>query len=54
MASMVKRGLDPRVDADVARHADIVLQNYYKRTLAALREVHPMLEGQILWRSSRT
>jgi hypothetical protein len=40
---MVKLGLDPKVEADVARHADIVLQNYYKRTLAALREVHPTM-----------
>lgn len=43
MASMVKLGLDPKVDADVAKHADIVLQNYYKRTLEALREVHPKM-----------
>ncbi len=43
MASMVKLGLDPKNEADIARHADIVLQNYYKRTLAALREVHPTM-----------
>ncbi|MEI6788642.1 MAG: alpha-amylase family protein [bacterium] len=43
MASMVKLGLDPKVEADVAKHADIVLQNYYRRTLAALREVHPTM-----------
>ncbi len=43
LASMVKLGLKPDVEADRARHADIVLQNYYKRTLAALREVHPTM-----------
>jgi len=43
MESMVKLGLDPVVEADVARHADIVLQNYYTRTLAALREVSPTM-----------
>jgi len=43
MKSMVKLGLDPKVEADVVKHADIVLQNYYKRTLAALREVHPTM-----------
>jgi hypothetical protein len=43
MASMVKLGLDPKGEADVAKHADIVLQNYYRRTLAALREVHPTM-----------
>lgn len=43
MESMVKLGLDPMVEADVARHADIVLQNYYTRTLAALREVSPTM-----------
>ncbi|MEI7900387.1 MAG: alpha-L-fucosidase, partial [bacterium] len=43
MASMVKLGLDPKAKADVAKHADIVLQNYYQRTLAALREVHPTM-----------
>jgi len=40
MESMAKSGLDPRNSSSVAKHADIVLQNYYKRTLAALREVH--------------
>ncbi len=43
MASMVKMGLDPKVGAHVAKHADIVLQNYYRRSLAALREVHPTM-----------
>lgn len=43
MKSMVKLGLNPQVDADVKKHADIVLQNYYTRTLAALREVHPTM-----------
>jgi hypothetical protein len=43
MASMVKAGLDPKVEADVEKHADMVLQNYYQRTLAALREVHPTM-----------
>ena len=43
ITSMVNMGLDPKVEVDVARHADIVLQNYYKRTLAALREVHPTM-----------
>ncbi len=43
MDSMVKLGLDPKNEADVAKHADIVLQNYYRRTLAALREVHPTM-----------
>jgi hypothetical protein len=43
MASMVKLGLDPKNGADVAKHADIVLQNYYRRTLSALREVSPTM-----------
>ncbi|MEI6519858.1 MAG: alpha-amylase family protein [bacterium] len=43
MESMVKLGLNPADKADVETHADIVLQNYYKRTLAALREVHPTM-----------
>jgi hypothetical protein len=43
MASMQQQGLDPMVEADVARHADRVLQNYYRKTLAALREVHPTM-----------
>jgi hypothetical protein len=43
MAGMEKLGLDPKVKGDVAKHADIVLQNYYKRTLAALREVQPTM-----------
>ena len=43
MESMVKLGLDPLVEADVEKHADIVQQNYYQRTLAALREVHPTM-----------
>ncbi len=43
MESMVKLDLDPKVEEDVAKHADIVLQNYYRRTLAALREVHPTM-----------
>lgn len=43
MASMVRLGLDPKVKSDVARHADIVLQNYYRRTLAALRDVQPTM-----------
>ena len=43
MESMVNRGFDPKNDTDVALHADIVLQNYYTRTLAALREVHPTM-----------
>lgn len=38
MERMVKLGLDPKNGADVAQHADMVLQNYYRRTLAALRE----------------
>ncbi len=43
MDSMVNLGLDPRNEADLAAHADIVLQNYYQRTLGALREVHPTM-----------
>ena len=43
MASMVKLGLDPKVKSDVAKHADIVLQNYYQRTRTALREVQPAM-----------
>jgi len=43
MESMLKHGLDPLVEADANKHADIVLQNYYKRTLAALREVSPTM-----------
>ncbi len=43
MDSMVERGLDPKDPDDLATHADIVLQNYYRRTLEALREVHPKM-----------
>ena len=43
LASMVRLGLRPEIEADRAKHADIVLQNYYHRTLAALREVHPTM-----------
>lgn len=43
MASMTRLGLDPRKSEDVARHTDLVLQHYYERTLAALREVHPTM-----------
>ncbi len=43
LASMVRLGLNPVVEADRTKHADIVLQNYYQRTLAALREVHPTM-----------
>jgi hypothetical protein len=43
MASMTALGLDPMKPADAAAHADLVLQNYYRRTLAALRDVHPTM-----------
>ncbi len=41
--SMARQGLDPKHPEDVALHADRVLQNYYGRSLAALREVHPTM-----------
>ena len=43
MKSMNKLGLDAAVEADRQKHADLVLDNYYKRTLAALREVSPSM-----------
>ncbi len=43
MRSMTRLGLDPLNEADKAAHADLVLQTYYKRTLAALRDVHPTM-----------
>ncbi len=41
--SMVKLNLDPKVEADRVQHAAIVLDTYYRRTLAALREVSPTM-----------
>lgn len=43
LESMVEIGLDPEDDADQQQHADLVLQNYYRQTLKALREVHPRM-----------
>jgi len=43
MDGMIAQGLDPKKPADLAQYADEVLQNYYKRTLTALREVHPTM-----------
>jgi hypothetical protein len=43
MKSMERLGLNPAVESDREKQADLVLQNYYRRTLAALREVHPTM-----------
>ncbi|MBA3683648.1 MAG: alpha-L-fucosidase [Planctomycetes bacterium] len=43
LRSMVARDLDPTKPADRQRNGDLVLDEYYRRVLAALRAVHPTM-----------